>query len=405
MIRSSRTTRAHYPLSMGQSARYVGVFVTAVVVGCGEPSGPTPPTSIRQHVIGGRPSGPDEDTEVFVVAASSGHLLRCTGTLVAPKVVLTARHCVLLEKSATMACTSDGQLADPSDPRGQDLRTEEPENVTVRYGASEAEFVTAKASQIFVPSDVSVCRNDVAFIVLETELAPRHVPLRFDPIVPGERFRFSGWGYTADGQTELPDARSSLDALRVSEVGPGLIPAGTFAIAGNTTCRGDSGGGAWFGDALGGVYSRIEGVLDKNGAVPQCELPEARNIFSMLAPHRALTERAFAAAGLAPWYEGQPAPWLLQDGATCTSNDGCRSNLCREGKCASPTSSSLPVASSAHAPSSSEGCRLSGPTGLSRGMSTLVTMMALLVTARRRVRATSVSNPGRAASDKEIDAP
>lgn len=279
----------------------------------------------RQAIIGGRPSTSAENATVYVetVIGDSGDRLKCSGTLVAPNVVITARHCLIVDR-IELFCNSDGELSDPTK-RGTDLRNVPAGDVHVRYGANESEFVTAVGSRIFTPVELTVCKNDLGLVVLDRPLAQSYVPLRIDSIQLGEAFRLTGWGFTADGQSALPDQRRSLDGITVTEVGPGLIPAGTFAIPGDTGCHGDSGAGAWFGDAIGGTYSRIEGS--------GCEIVQGRNVFMMLAPQKLLIERAFEAAEQHPWYAGQPAPWAAQDGAACSTNDGCISGRCNEGVC------------------------------------------------------------------------
>lgn len=266
-----------------------------------------------QALIGGTASGAEDDDVVAVDNALTtiARTLHCTGTLVAPNLVLTARHCVLQVNNAELPCTADGELVDPSDPRGQLLETQAPERITVNHGSRRTSFTQATAVKIVTPSEVSLCRSDLAFVVLDRAFGAAVRPLRMRPATAGETMRVSGWGYTADGQTTLPVTRSSRDDLRIEEVGPGLIPPGTFAIAGGTLCFGDSGAAAFSGGSVVGVYSRIEG-----GA---CSLASGRNVFMMLGPQRALVEEAFHAAGAAPHYEEELA--AKTDAGTRTPED------------------------------------------------------------------------------------
>lgn len=281
----------------------------------------------RQAVLNGRASGDAENDAVYVENTSvPGTPVRCSGTLVAPNLVVTARHCLLRSGELSISCTPEGELADPNDPLAQETRPATASAVTARYGSSAENAVTAHGVSIVSPPALTLCKSDIGFIVLDRPLAPgKLVPLRVSPVTLGETFRFSGWGYVTDRRDQLPTTRFALDDLRVEEVGPNLIPPGTFATHGNTLCFGDSGGGARIDDALIGVYSRIEG--------DSCSTPQARNVFMMLGPHRELIDRAFAEAGVRPWYEGEPAPWLIADGAACTTDAACISGRCREGVC------------------------------------------------------------------------
>lgn len=372
---------------LGSVHEVLGVLaVFAVVTGlsaCEGASDEAPATTsvakARQAVIGGRTSGSTENATVYLesVIGDAGDRLRCSGTLIAPNIVITARHCLIVDR-IDLFCNSDGELSDPTK-RGTDLRNVPPRDVHVRYGANESEFVTAVGSQIFTPVELTVCKNDVGLVVLDRPLAESYVPLRIDTIQLGDEFRLTGWGYTADGQTALPEQRRSLDGITVTEVGPGLIAAGTFAIPGDTGCHGDSGAGAWFGDAIGGTYSRIEGS--------GCEIVQGRNVFMMLAPQKLLIERAFEAAGQHPWYAGQPAPWASQAGAACSTNDGCISGRCNQGVCATTPDAdagSEVESSSGAAPADNQGgCVVSRHHG-SSDAGALVVVVGILVYVHRR---------------------
>jgi len=285
--------------------------------------GAEPVASVQAPVLGGRPSPDSENSSVFLLNETPERALRCSGSLVGPNIVATARHCVLKERSSTLKCTPTGELADPSDPRGQDTRTAEPSAISVGYGTSRSTARMIRARRVVTPAQLGLCRADIAFVITEDVVADRYAALRLAPVTWGERLRVSGWGYRSDGTNEVPDGRFTLENLRVEEIGPGGIPADTFAIVGNTVCFGDSGAGAFFADAVGGVYSRIEG--------PACALAGTRNVFTAFGPYRSLVDEAFAAAGAKPWIAGEPAPWLARDGERCTVDADCAGGACDVG--------------------------------------------------------------------------
>jgi hypothetical protein len=304
------------------------VAVACVHCGAGEPAERVERTT--QAVIGGASSGPEDNLSVALDNRDSSRAtLHCSGTLVAPNLVLTARHCILQALNRELPCKANGELVDPSDPRGQNLPTQIAANVTATFGVNRASTLVARGVEILTPAEVSLCRGDVAFVVLDRALAPSFVALRMGPVAVGERFRVSGWGYTADDQSVVPPVRASRDDLRVEEIGPGLIPSGTFAIAGATLCFGDSGAAALIRGAVAGVYSRIEG-----GA---CSLATGRNLFMMPGPQRELVERAFRAAGRVPWYEGEPGPTVRADAGAASDGGASEPDACQGGaSCAAP---------------------------------------------------------------------
>jgi len=334
--------------------------------------------SVEQAVLNGRTSDASEDLNVFLTArnTSNSDIQRCSGVIVGPNVVMTARHCLLENRANNLNCTSDGKLVDGTDPRNEDVRTVPPANVTIHYGAKTSDFVSAGVTRVVTPVDLSVCRNDVALLVVERALVEHYAQIRVEPVRLREHFRFVGWGYTHDGTTTLPEERQALDDLMVKEVGPGLIPAGSFATGGNALCLGDSGGGAWIDNVLVGVYSRIEGDL--------CANPDGRSIFMMLAAHRALIESTFAAAGATPWFEGQPAPWLAKDGAACTSNDQCQSGLCTSSICGAPAPDASTTPDPAAKPGNPESCSATPRRHSTASFPTIIAGFCLAYVVRRK---------------------
>ena len=60
------------------------------------------------------------------------------------------------------------------------------------------------------------------------------------------------------------------------------------------------------------------------------------NIYTQVAPHKALIMQAFASTGEDPWLEGGPDPRKAKADAECTSGDDCRSGQCHERVCVNP---------------------------------------------------------------------
>ena len=61
-------------------------------------------------VLYGEVSGADEDGVVMVVASLSNVSHACTGSLLAPNLLITARHCVANFTDEPFTCGPDGEL-------------------------------------------------------------------------------------------------------------------------------------------------------------------------------------------------------------------------------------------------------------------------------------------------------
>jgi hypothetical protein len=271
------------------------VATTVGIASCSPASSTERLVRSRSALLGGRTSGDDENANVVVDVTKddSPDPLHCSGRLVAPRLVLTARHCLLKNSVKTLDCNSDGSPVD----LGADQTLQPIERVIVKVGSDRSTLQSFVAQEALTVFDVTACRSDVAFLVLRDEALPVRTPLRRAPVRIGDLITISGWGLRGDGQT-LPTQRSTLDGLRISDVGPGFIPPGTFSVGGNSLCFGDSGAVALVNGAVAGTYSRIDGDA--------CASADSQNVLAGIAVETALVTRAFAAIGETPWYDDAP---------------------------------------------------------------------------------------------------
>lgn len=252
-------------------------------------------------IVNGMLSSAADDAVVLVEAQGTG----CTGTLIAPTVVLTALHCVAdYDSRFRFNCNPDGTLA-PGSTIGQLGPTVDPKGITVRAGVNlEGPRVRAKA--VYGTGSTDACHDDLAVVVLES--APdigdaALVSLRFDrPTQKRELTRVTGYGSVEQTQT-LPGRQVRTDVKVIAVGGPdAATPGDTGALpktvtVGEGPCHGDS-GGPLFSQETGaqiGVYSLLQQST--------CTGPAARNTYTMVAPFESLIREALDSEGAEPILE------------------------------------------------------------------------------------------------------
>lgn len=270
------------------------------VFGCAQSAAPSidhETRAKRQPIYGGTPSTEDTDAVVQL----SGGTSYCTGTVVAPRLVLTARHCVSPYVDGTYQCAANGGYTSrPRSPAnaGDVGPAYDAELVTVKMGVIPFDSEPAIGEKVYTVATDTVCRNDIALVRVDRDLAVTPRPMRLkDPTFPGELVTVVGYGLTL---TEVPGRHERHDVEIVAVGKSTIYPEGngaydrTFRL-GPSACPGDSGGPALSDTgAVIGLASQGENDCDSEGT---------RTYYTQLAPYRSFIEDAFEDSGFEVLHE------------------------------------------------------------------------------------------------------
>ncbi len=236
----------------------IGSLLAALASGC---AAHAPPRSVSDL----------EDRESGVVAVATSHdenspsVTLCSGALVAPNLILTARHCVSKATTTMPSCDADGHthngphFAEDADPSA----------ISIYVGSKvrmDTDQPRAHAIQVLHPAGRVLCDADVAYVVLDRPLeGVRSLPVRLSsPVETGDYVLPVGFG---GGLANLIGEKHSRDRSRILAVGP-TSNAATGAVLGPrefevaiATCRGDSGG-----PAIDVRTGEVVGVISRGGS-------------------------------------------------------------------------------------------------------------------------------------------
>lgn len=298
------------------------LLIGLVLVACSGDAPEPPPLAKTAEPIAGGVEDSDAKAHPAVVLIANGNGL-CTGSLIAPKLVLTARHCVSQNLQEGIGCDIYGSSTN-GEHFGPDYAASSFEiytGVTPNWGSP-----VAKGAQLFHPPGTNACNNDIALIVLSTAITtatPLAVRLDWGPQI-GELTTAVGYGAINDAQVGSGKRRrrENVPVLTAGQDWNHLTGAGELAV-GQAACAGDSGGP---------VISPAGGVIGIASRVANCSDPNTSAKYVRLDYHKSLIMQAFAAAGASPKLEpgSAPPPIIKQELAgPCQTGVQCLSALCQ----------------------------------------------------------------------------
>jgi hypothetical protein len=250
---------------------------------------PMRPVTLSQAVI-------DEEQQGVVAVAASldddpSHVTLCSGALVAPNLILTARHCVSRALTATPACDARGESHN-----GLHLAADaDPSSIAIYVGAHvhvDRDPIRAHAVRTLHPTGRVLCDSDLAFLVIDRPLTDVTVlSIRLHgSVASGDRVLPVGFGGGAENVIGNRVARIGSTVLAVgpaanSDTGAVLGPR-EFEVD-EATCRGDSGG-----PAIDARTGEIVGVVSRGAS---CSTP-GNHVYTRIDAYAQLAGAAFAAA-------------------------------------------------------------------------------------------------------------
>lgn len=255
-----------------------------------------PTGRVAQGIVNGTPDTAGSNAVIFIMMNGSRQDF-CTGTLIAPNLVITARHCVS-DISETSECGTFTKQMSPS-------------SLSIAVGVNPGARV-ATATKIIVDTAKgnSGCSNDIALFQLDHDVAGAVVSkVRLSQLKVGEAAHTAGYG--DDGSGTPTQGRYVKNGIKIDSVGPASysyqtkngqtlpvnLPVGEV-VTGESTCFGDSGGPLF--DAAGNIVGVTSRGIDE-------ECVDRPSIYSDTASHAQLITDAAVAAGH-PLQSADPLP-------------------------------------------------------------------------------------------------
>lgn len=255
------------------------LFLSLVAGGCSsKPAGPEPTGTTAQAIQNGT-DDPGDKFAVGVCIGQKGYCSYiCSGALILPNLVVTARHCTSQLPSEQVDCSTNPSFTGDYGANNIFITTNEFMLAQDNGGVVPAYH---SVKQVIRPKDAHICGNDISFLILSDNVTDA------TPIIPGvqypmgdarysQRFEAIGFGAT-DASASGPGAGSRRIKKNISvlcipgddvldcppDASPAVQPSEFVGNGG--TCGGDSGSSAYDTISYNAGKPVSYGVLSRGG--------------------------------------------------------------------------------------------------------------------------------------------
>lgn len=271
----------------------------------------------QASIVGGRAASIAEFPSLAYIEARIGKGgFACTGTVVAPRVILTAAHCVEQVDTGTMTPAANYAVGT---------------GITSPAEAGPGNVFSVEATHVFPGFDPAILRGDAAILVLSSPTTAPPVPLAGPADAPlyagGAEVQLAGWGLTSARARRQPEGLRATSMLLQSPsfcqrktrsfYRPYLASAQLCLLAANRAgggCFGDSGGPA-IGQRADGTPVQL-GITSTGGPACSTKLPNVLTRVDYVAGWVSEWIAATEAGGLPPIVDSRTLlPAMIREGA------------------------------------------------------------------------------------------
>jgi V8-like Glu-specific endopeptidase len=245
---------------------------------CACTSADSPPPSPASHAeastaiyFGERSLGADAVVAVYYQRPGTTTLRLCTGTLIAPDVVVTAKHCLYdeVEDDVWEAMPTSALEVVAGDAALDSLGAVDEVVGVAAIATTPGGYTRADA----------LAGDDIAVLTLDAALGVAPADVSFVAPSVGDIVGIAGFGFTED---------DVLGVKHEASADVSVVAAGTFETTGDSwTCTGDSGGPAF----------DVAGALIGVTSIGPTGCPASRSIYTRVDRHRDMLEAALGVDG------------------------------------------------------------------------------------------------------------
>jgi len=148
------------------------VGAAALLVACGGGAPQVESGQVTAAVIDGTPSPAEHDAVLLLhVEGQNGIFNDCTATLISPRIVVTAKHCVSLVQPGDFVCRGNGELVQDGTGAGIFGQVVDPASIAFYVGTTPSSAPASHGMQVVATGSPDACHDDIAMVVLDQPIA------------------------------------------------------------------------------------------------------------------------------------------------------------------------------------------------------------------------------------------